>query len=263
MKSLVPVKAQALDDDAQKAWFAGKIPRRLLAIPFSGPIPSAKAPRGADYDGEYFDEHTDIFGGVRALMQNRERLTDFSHAFAPPDHRYGDPGQIMAGHVIGKSILDPDPDEDGWWVDLWFNIGDKRVKMIEALAARGRQLFGSTQPVPGKSQRDPKNPAHITVWPYVLQTISPAPSNTHSAFLPAKSMLDEAERSGIAMSLAMAELLGEMRDLDADLRSTSLAGDDGAKTGRELTPDDTEALRELADGNDRLSRLIGRSINPD
>lgn len=261
-KTLAPVKAQELDPDAEKAWFAGKVPRRLLAIPFGGPIMRPGAPRGVDYDNEFFSENTDIFGGIRALKDTRERLTDFSHAFAPPDSRYGDPGKIMNGHVIGKSILDPDPDEDGWWVDLWFNLGDKRVKMIEALAARGRQLFGSSQPIPGKARRNPDGSGEITVWPYALQTISPAPSNTLSAFLPAKAVLEEVDVSGLSISTAVRLLMENMRDLDADLRRSSAMGDDGAKAGRELSranDDEVEAaLADLRMGNARLANLLER-----
>lgn len=259
-KTAVPVKAQALDGDEERAWFAGRIPRRLLAIPFGGPIPRPGAPRGVDYDNEFFSENTDIYAGIRALKQTRERLVDFSHAYMPPDHRYGDPGKIMNGHVIGKSILDPSPEEDGWWVDLWFNIGDKRVRMIEALAARGRQLFGSSQPVPGKAQRNVDGSGEITVWPHALQTISPAPNNTLSAFLPAKSVLEEADLSGITISTATRRLLAEMRDLDADLRRSSLTGDDEAKAGRELSSDNDQeieaALTELEDGYGRASARL-------
>lgn len=247
MTKVAEVKAQALDPDEHTAWFAGKVPRRLLAIPFGGPIPRPGAPRGVDYDNEFFSDRTDIYGGVRALKQTRERLTDFSHSYAAPDARYGDPTGMMTGHVIGKSILDPNPDEDGWWVDFWFNLGDKRVRMIEALAARGRQLFGSSQPVPGKAQRNPDGSGEITVWPFMLETLTPAPSNTHSAFLPAKSMLEEADLTGIAISAQMRSLLAGMRDLDADLRRSSLTGDDGAKAGRELSSandQEIEAMQE-------------------
>lgn len=262
VKATVPVKAQELDPDAQKAWFAGKVPRRLLAIPFGGPIPRPGAPRGVDYDNEFFSERTDIYGGIRALKQTRERLTDFSHAYMAPDSRYGDPTGLMTGHVIGKSILDPDPDEDGWWVDFWFKIGDKRVRMIEALAERGRQLFGSSQPVPGKAQRNPDGSGEITVWPFVLETLTPAPSNTHSAFLPAKSMLEGADLTGIAIDPLLRTLLAEMRDLDADLRRSSLAGDDGAKAGRVLSSaTDAElesALEEIGTGYARLGSFLER-----
>lgn len=258
-KEPVLVKSQELDPDAEQAWFAGKVPRRLLAIPFGGPIPHPDFPKGLDYDGERFSERVDIYGGIRALKQTRERLTDFSHAYAAPDSRYGDPTGMMTGHVIGKSILDPDPEEDGWWVDFWFKMGDKRVRMIEALARRGAQLFGSSQPVSGKAQR---NGREITVWPFVLETLSPAPSNTHSAFLPAKSMLEEADITGIAVSSQMRTLLAEMRDLDADLRRSSLTGDDGAKAGRELSSANDEeieaALVELGAVNSRLANLLER-----
>lgn len=245
-KSPVLMKAQTLDPDEEAAWFAGKLPKRLLAIPFGGPIPRPGAPKGVDYDGEFFSERTDIYGGIRALKQTRERLTDFSHSFMAPDHRYGDPTGLMTGHVIGKSILDPDPDEDGWWVDFWFKMGDKRVKMIEALAARGRQLFGSSQPVPGKSERNPDGSGEITVWPFALETITPAPSNTYSAFLPAKAILEEADLTGLSISNQMRLLIEDMRDLDSDLRQTSLAGDDVAKSGL-AEPDVSPILAELGE----------------
>lgn len=262
-KTPAPVKAQALDPDEDAAWFAGKVSRRLLAIPFGGPIPHPDYPGGLDYDGETFTERTDIFGGIRALKQTRERLTDFSHAYMAPDTRYGDPTGMMTGHIIGKSILDPSPEEDGWWVDFWFKQGDKRVKMIEALARRGAQLFGSSQPVAGKTARDGHE---ITVWPFVFETLSPAPSNTHSAFLPAKAILEEADLTGLAVSTQMRTLLADMRDLEADLHRSSLTGDDGAKAGRELSSaNDAEieaALAELDEGYGkatvRLRSLIER-----
>ena len=253
MKTYMPVKAKALDDEA--AWFAGKVPRRLLAIPFGGPIQAGpKAPLGVDYDGEWFSERTDIYGGIRHLKENRERLVDFSHAAFPPDHRYGDPTGMMTGHVLGKSILDPDPEEDGWWVDIWLKAGNKRVRMIQALAERGAQLFGSSQPIPGKGKRNPET-GEITVWPFVLETLSPAPSNTYSVLRPAKAMLEEADLAGIAISDQMRTLLANVRDFDSDLRQTSLVGDDGAKSGRELSRiNDQEieaALSEFTDGYGR------------
>lgn len=228
-KALMPIKAKALDDEM--AWFAGKIPRRLLAIPFGGPIPSPKSPLGVDYDGEWFSDRTDIFGGVRALRDTRERLVDFSHAFNPPSPAYGDPTGMMNGHILGKSILDPDPEEDGWWVDLWLKAGDKRVRMIQALAQRGAQLFGSSQVIPGKARHDPST-GEILAWPWALVTLSPAPSNTYSVLRPAKAVLEEADLAGITVSADYRALIEELRDLDSDLRRTSLAGDDEAKGGQ-------------------------------
>ena len=37
---------------------------------------------------------------------------------------------MMTGHVLGKSILDPDPEEDGWWVDIWLKAGNKRYSVF-------------------------------------------------------------------------------------------------------------------------------------
>jgi hypothetical protein len=254
MKSLVPVKAKALSPDEEKAWFAGSLPRRLLAIPFGGPIPSPKAPHGVDYDGEWFSERTDIYGGVKHLKDNRERLVDFSHSYLAPDKRYGDPTGMMTGHILGKSILDPDPEEDGWWVDIWLKAGDRRVRMIQALAERGAQLFGSSQPINGKGQRDPET-GEITVWPFVLETLSPAPSNTYSVLRPAKAILEEADLAGISVSSQMRALIEQVRDLDSDLRRTSLAGDDEAKSGLE-PPDINPLLAELGERTGRTTAVL-------
>ncbi len=251
MKSFQPVEAKALDADEERAWFAGKIPRRLLAIPFGGPIPFPKAPRGVDYDGEWFSPRTDIYGGIRALRETRERLVDFSHAFAPPSPRYGDPSGMMTGHILGKSILDPDPEEDGWWIDMWLKAGNARVRMIEALARRGAQLYGSAQVVPGKGQKDPST-GEITVWPFMMETLSPAPSNTYSVLRPAKAVLEEADLAGITVSDAMRSLIGDLRDLDSDLRRTSLAGDDEAKGGQ-AEPDYQPVIAELEERTQGLS----------
>src|SRR5688500_3866755 len=111
MKSLIPIKAKPLDDDELGAWFDGRVSRRFLAIPWGGPIPSQKSSLGVDLDGEWFSERTDIYGKFPILKRERERPVDFHHGL--------DPTGMMGSTIIGKSILDPDPDEDGWWVDVW------------------------------------------------------------------------------------------------------------------------------------------------
>lgn len=257
MKALQPVKAQNLEADEMEAWFAGTVPRRILSIPFGGPIPDPRWPRGVDLDGETFTEKTDIFGGSRFLRQNRERLGDWNHSASPPGPGYGDPTGIMSGHVIGKSILDPDPEEDGWWSDFWFKAGEKRVALIRQLAQKGAKLFGSSQPL--KASIDHAT-GEIKVWVHLVQTLSTSPQNTYSVLRPAKALLEDADLAGIAVSAQMRTLLAEMRDLDADLRRTSLVGDDGAKAGRELsTANDAEiqsALDDLADGYDRADARL-------
>ena len=253
MKAFLPLKAKALDPDEEAAWFAGRVPRRLLAIPFGGPIPSPKSALGVDLDGEFFSERTDIYGDVKYLRENRERLVDWHHSAHPPSPKHGDPTGMMTGAIIGKSILDPDPDEDGWWVDLWLKLGDKRVALIQRLAQRGAQLFGSSQPLKAKVDRDT---GEIVMWAHMLQTLSTSPQNTYSVLRPAKAMLEEADEAGLEVPRQMATLLEEMRDLDADLRRTSLAGDDGAKAGRVLTPDELEALTEYATRTERLASFV-------
>lgn len=256
MKALLPVKAQTLDPDEQEAWFAGNVPRRILSIPFGGPIPSPKSKLGVDLDGEFFSTRTDIYGDYAFLRKNRERLVDFHHSAQAPGPGYGDPTGMMTGHIIGKSILDPDPDEDGWWSDFWFKAGEKRVALIKKLAERGTQLFGSSQPA--KAKVDPET-GEILTWVHLFQTISPSPQNTLSVLRP-KAILEDADLAGIPVSAAMRGLIEKMRDLDADLRRTSLAGDDGAKAGRELSrANDREieaALDELADGYDRAQARL-------
>lgn len=253
-KALMPIKAQVLDDDEHEAWFAGRIPRRILSIPFGGPIPSAKSSRGVDLDGEWFSERTDIFGNHRALRQTRERLVDFHHAAKPPAPGYGDPTGMMKGHFLGKSILDPNPEEDGWWSDFWWEAGSKRVALIKKLAERGTQLFGSSQPL-GKAQRNIDG--EITLWPHWLQTVSPAPQNTLSVIRP-KAALDAVEAGNPFWSVIEAS----MHDLSADLRSTSLEGEDVAKSGRVYSSrnesDIRKALEEMDAAMGRVREVLAR-----
>lgn len=246
--ALTPLKAAPLDDP--EAFFAGKIPWRLLAIPFDGPIPSPNAPRGVDLDGEWFSPQTDIFGGYKALLETRERATDFHHS--------SDPTGMMGRTVVGKSILDPNPEEDGWWVDFWVKAGEKRVALIKKLAERGTQLFGSSQ----ASRKVVTTKGEITVWPYYMQTISTSPQNTLSVLRP-KAVLDEFTESGIAISPAMTRLIAESADLEADLARASVS----AKAGRELSGSNEAeieaAITELEDATSRsfsrLREMVSRS----
>lgn len=257
-KALMPVKAQVMATEEEEAWFAGRIPRRILAIPFGGPIPSAKSALGVDLDGEWFSERTDIYGPHRALRQTRERLVDFHHAAKPPGPGYGDPTGMMKGHILGKSILDPDPEEDGWWADFWWDKGNKRVALVKSLAARGTQLFGSSQPL-GKTERT--SAGEITVWPHWLQTVSPSPQNTYSVIRP-KASLDAINDDSPFWS----EIATALRDLGSDLRSTSL-GENAAKSGRMFSArnesDIREALSDMAAAAARVEGILARSVKED
>lgn len=249
-KALLPIKAEQLDDSETRDWFAGKRPRRLLAIPFGGPIPSPRSARGVDLDGEWFDEKTDLTGGFKALLQSRERLVDWHHA--------GDPTGVMGKALIGRAELDDEPEEDGLWADFWFSRGQERISKIKALARRGAELFGSSQAAFKKA--DPQT-GHIDVWPYYLQTITTSPQNTLSV-IRAKAALDGADAAGIAISDQMRSLLAEMQSLGPSLDDPSATGDRWAKAGRELSGNNeqeiAEALDELTSGNARLVALIER-----
>lgn len=240
---LMPIKAAPLDDT--EAFFAGKVPWRLLAIPFDAPIPSKDNPRGVDLDGESFDPTVDIFGGYKALLESRERLTDYHHS--------SDPTGLMGRTIIGKSILDPNPEEDGWWVDFWFKAGEQRVALIKKLVERGAQLFGSSQAI----RKEVTAKGRITVWPYYMQTLSTSPQNTLSVLRP-KAVLDEINQSGIPISTAMTRLIEESADLEADLARETAS----AKAGRELSGSneaEIEAvLGEIDASTSRARALIER-----
>jgi len=226
VKALIPVKAQPMEDDELTAWFEGRTPRRLLAIPFGGPIPSADG-KGRDLDGEYFDERTDIYGSIAGLRKTRERLVDWHHR--------GD--DLMRAHTLGKSVLDPDPEEDGWWADVWLKHGEKRIALIKRLVERGAQLFGSSEAAYKKADPD----GHITEWPMVLQTLTTSPQNTFSVLRPSKAMLDDIE----PVDPALRKVLLDLGALGSDLTPT-LRGEVAAKAGRfdlSQTLEPWEALR--------------------
>jgi hypothetical protein len=225
--AMAPAKAAELDPDEQDAWWAGKIPRRLLAIPFSGPIPSPDG-KGRDLDVEYFDEETDI-----KPSWFEERPVDWHHG--------KDPTGVMNGVLVGKG-KNLTQVEDGWWVDLWLTAGEKRLSLIRKLAEKGAQLFGSSYAYPNLVRRG--KAGHIDVWPYMLQTLSTSPQNTHSVMRPAKAVLDAFDQADIAISdrvlRRMLAALDDLRDLPATAANGRLDPardllDRAAKAGRELS----------------------------
>lgn len=180
------LKAEPMEGATLERWLSGQIPRRLLAIPFDGPIPSPHAPRGVDIDGEWFSERTDLYGGHKALLATRERLVDFHHGDDPigimGDGRFGSESVIL-----GKAVIDPTPDIAGVWVDFWAKAGEKRLALVKALEERGSRLYGSSQASP--DWRKNKATGEITVWPWVRQTISTSPQNTLAVMPALKALL--------------------------------------------------------------------------
>ncbi len=214
--NIQPVKATILDDDHF----------RLLAIPFGGPIPSDVSAKGVDLDGEWFSERTDIKADWFT-----ERLVDWHHGNDP----------VLKRTVIAKAdnlVME----EDGWWVDVWLKHGENRINLIKRLAERGAQIFGSSESMPGMVKK--ASTGEILVWPYVRQTLSTSPQNTHSVLRPFKAVLEGTAPTGAFWS----DIEAQVRDLGSDLRLTSM-GDDVAKAGRVLSAvnvNDLEAAIEAA-----------------
>jgi hypothetical protein len=197
------MKATILDDDAF----------RLLAIPFGGPIPSPHSPRGVDLDGEFFSERTDI-----RPAWLKARAVDWHHGA----------DATLGREVIGKAV-DPEMDDDGWWVTVWLDHGSKRLNLIKRLAEQGAKLFGSSESVSGLVKK--AKTGEILEWPYWRQTLSTSPQNTHSVIRPLKAVLDDIDYANTTPAF-WADIAPGLRDLAADLRSSS------SPTGKGVAYDD-------------------------
>lgn len=218
-----PLKATLLDDDAF----------RLLAIPFGGPIPSPHSARGVDLDGEWFSERTDI-------------RPDWLRARAVDWHHGAD--RTLRREVIGKAV-DPVMEEDGWWVTVWLEHGQRRLDLIRKLAERGAAIFGSSESVAGLVRRD-KASGEILQWPYWRQTLSTSPQNTYSVIRPVKAVLEGTDLTDTTPAF-WRDLGPRLETLAADLRSTSSYGTgDGAARQRDLTA----ALTRLESATERAIR---------
>lgn len=248
MKTLLPMKAAPLDDDAF----------RLLAFPFTGPIPKAGT-RGVDLDGEYFSERTDIKADWLPF-----RPTDWHHG--------ADPTGKMGRSVLGKAVdlgrfegASGEPDEDGWWVTVWLQQGEKRVDLIRRLASQAT-IYGSSESIPGMVRK--ATTGEILVWPYWRQTLSTSPQNTHSVIRPLKATLDELAAEGASPNAAF------WSDLESALRSVGpafdlppeMAAGDGkagrvlsAATEADVRAAEAEASRANAEATRAVKRL-GRAL---
>lgn len=254
MAAALPMKAAELDPEGIEAWWAGKVPRRLLAIPFSGPIPGPSG-KSLDVDAEYFDERTDI-----KPSWFEERPVDWHHS--------KDPTGLLNGVLIGKAnrlgTLDGqlgEPDEDGWWVDLWLNAGERRLTLVRKLAEKGAELFGSSYAYPNLIRRG--KAGHIDVWPYMMQTLSTSPQNTHSVIRPGKAVLDIFDQADIAVRPVLRDVLAELErqylpSRAATQRMITAADlpDAAAKAGRELSG---RNLAEIGEWLELLDSIASRA----
>ena len=213
------LKAEDMSASRLDRWLSGKISRRILVLPFGGPIPMKGAPLGVDLDGEWFDASTDIYGQYPALRATRDRLVDWHHTtFAD---RVDPMGGRMKGAILGRVVLDAEPEADGVWADFWANAGEDRRRLVAELERRSVPLYGSTQPVAGAVVRG--KAGHIDVWPIKYHTISTSPQNTYAVVPPLKALLTADSIDGIGWAAVKAALLG-LADSAADLRPTSRGG---------------------------------------
>ena len=189
------IKAEPLDGSALDLWLQGKRPRRILVVPFGGPLPGGK--KGKDLDGEYFDEETDLYGPFPSLRKSRERLVDWHHD--------QDPTGIMKGAIVGRIVMDERYQSDGVWADFWANAGEKRRHLMAKLEESGIPLFGSSQAEPTTWRKAADG--HIEVWPLIRHTITTSPQNTYAVVPPLKAVLDTDTKDALSVSALEAAML--------------------------------------------------------
>ena len=230
-----PVKATVLDDDSF----------RLLAIPFGGPIPSPANRRGVDLDGEFFTERTDIKAAWFA-----ERPTDWHHG-----------ADVTLGRTVIGKALNLVMEEDGWWVDVWLKHGERRLDLIRRLAERGAQIFGSSESAAGLTRK--ASNGEILVWPYIRQTLSTSPQNTHSVLRPLKALVDDMSSPSAAF---WSDIERAVVNLSADLRGTP-RGDLDAKAGRVLAArNESDLLAAVAAFDEAVAKVravLARQPHPE
>lgn len=219
-----PIKATLLDDDHF----------RLLAIPFTGPLPG-----GRDLDGQRFTPATNIYPKMLPA-----RPIDWHHGL----------DSLMGRTILGKAVLDPEPEDDGWWVDVWLDHGKKRVELVKRLAEKA-PIFGSSEALWVKATTD----GEITEWPYWRQTLSTSPQNTHSVVRPAaKAMLDDLSTAGIAPDDRFRSFVTHLDDLQTNLGLT-LRGDVLAKAGRVLSAANEAELQTAMDALGKVLAKLARA----
>ncbi len=247
------LKAEAFTSKQYDRWMNGEIGRRILPVPFWGPIPDPKGlVKGYDLDAEFFDGTTDLFGPFPGLRASRWREIDWHHDDSGvPSKRVGGPAS-MKGVLIGEMEMDADPEEDGLWADWWIKRGQARrdlvARRVAEIERRGEPLYNSTQAV---FKRKADN-GHIDVWPLYRNTVTTAPQNTLAVIPPLKGLLDEITTSDLS-SEALSALLVGLDALRTDLAETSAGqdpdtGDPLAKAGRVLSTSNEREIR---------SRLVG------
>lgn len=254
-KAMAELKAAPLTSKELESWLAGERSRRLMVIPFGGPLPGGKS--GLDLDGDYFDDTSDLYGPFPFLRSNRERIVDWHH-----DQDEGVPDRVpsMKGAILGRIVLDEGPstltaddgDYEGVAADFWAKAGEKRLSLIKALQSRGAAIYGSSQAISSAIRK--ASDGHIEQWPVIRHTISTSPQNIYAVVPSLKAVLTaDLPFDEVGVSALRAALAG-LEDLGSDLRETlrESAGDPAAKA-RQL---DTGEV--LAEAERTLGRLYER-----
>lgn len=241
------MKAEPLEASALDRWLTGKVPRRVLMVPFGGPLPGGKA--GLDLDGEYFDADTDLYGPFPTLRASRDRLVDWHHGV--------DPTGAMKGAILGRVVMDERPESDGLWADFWADAGEKRRELVAALERRGVPLYGSSQAITSavrggnKARTAPSADGHVDVWPVIRHTITTSPQNTLAVVPALKALFTVGAPAGATSTAALgAALLGLD---DGPSRSAAPMGSD--PIGADLPP---ELVQKLSMALDGLAALLPR-----
>lgn len=134
---------------------------RMLAIPYSGPIPRPGIPGGVDLDGEYFSPATET-----GLTPYSEIKVLFHHS--------RDPLGLLKGARLGTAS-EWYRTLDGWRCRV--ELADSPQVELLRLLSRRVPIFGSTATTGGK-QREPDG--HITEWIVDELSLSPVPQNLFS-----------------------------------------------------------------------------------
>ncbi len=255
-KSFFDLKADALTERKTKLWLDGEIGRRILVVPFGGPVPKAGLDRGVDLDDEFFDETSDLVDGHAALKASPWRLMDWHHDDNQvPSRLRGGPALSMKGVVIGEIELEDDADDFGHWAAWWIKRGQSNQQELGAKRVAALQEMG--QPIWGSSMAAYKRKAdngHIDAWPLIRHTASTSPRNHHAVIPPLKALLTDVSFDDLSNGAMKALLEGYADQLDLLLTSSDAAvstpvpvGDGAAKAGRVLSQKNIEDLRAAID----------------
>jgi hypothetical protein len=214
------IKAEPLTVTQMDNWLAGRRSRRILVVPFGGPLPGGKA--GLDLDGDAFDAETDLFGNYPTLRTSRERLVDWHHD--------ADPTGVMKGAILGQIVMDSHPESDGLWADFWANAGEKRRALMARLEGQGVPLYGSSQALTAgvRKSRFDGGGNHVDVWPLIRHTITTSPQNPYAVVPSIKALLAASDLSKTAIDAAMLGDDGASPIApDGDTRVGNAPGNDG------------------------------------